>query len=59
MRRGRIIKGFILYRLLKKLPLFPLIPIVPGAVLFSSFFTALRALSRVKRLEQRLETNPA
>ena len=54
MRRGRIIKGLLLYRVLRKLPLFPLIPLAPAALIFGSLVTALRALARVKRLEQRL-----
>jgi hypothetical protein len=54
MRRGRIIKGLVLYKVLRKLPLFPLIPIAPAALVFGSLFTSLRALARVKRLEQRL-----
>jgi hypothetical protein len=64
MRRAKIIKGFLLYRLLKRLPLkkipfFPLIPIAPGALLLGSFVTAVRALRRVKRLEQRVAATPA
>ena len=59
MRRGKIIKGFVLYRLLKRLPLFPFIPLAPGALLFGSFFASLRALRRVKRLEQRFEATTA
>jgi hypothetical protein len=59
MRRGRIIKGFVLYRLLRKLPLFPLIPIAPAALVFGSLIASLRALSRVKRLEQRLSAPAA
>lgn len=54
MRRSRIIKAFVLYRVLRKLPLFPLIPIAPAALVFGSLFASLRALARVKRLEQRL-----
>ena len=54
MRRGKIIKGFLLYRLLKKSPLFPLIPLAPAGLLFGSFLNSLRALRRVKRLEQRV-----
>jgi hypothetical protein len=59
MRRGRIVKGYVLYRLLKKLPLFPLIPLAPGALLVGSFVTAFRALRRVKRLEQRVAASAA
>jgi hypothetical protein len=58
MRRGKIIKAYVLYRLLKKLPLFPLIPIAPAALLFGSLMTSIRALVRVKRLERNLATNP-
>ena len=55
MRRGRrVIKAYVLYRLLKKMPLFPLIPIAPAVLVFGSLLTSLRALARVKRLEQRL-----
>jgi hypothetical protein len=56
MRRAKIIKGFLLYRLLKmkKLPLFPLIPLAPGALLFGSFLNSIRALRRVKRLEHQI-----
>lgn len=59
MRRGKLIKGFLLYRLLKKSRLFPLIPIVPVTLLFSSLLTAVRALRRVKQLERRWAANPA
>jgi hypothetical protein len=59
MRRGKIIKGFLLYRILKRLPLFPFIPIAPGALLIGSFVTAIRALRRVKRLEQQVAATPA
>jgi len=54
MRRGRIIKALVLYKVLRKLPLFPLIPIAPAALVFGSLWTSLRALARVKRLERRL-----
>lgn len=59
MRRRRIVKAYVLYRLLKKLPAFPLIPIAPAALLIGSLMTAIRALVRVKRLERNLATNPA
>ena len=55
MRRGkmRIIKGFLLYRLLKKRPMLALLPFAP-ALGIGALVTAIRALARVKRLEQRL-----
>ena len=59
MRRGKIIKGFLLYRILKRLPFFPFIPIAPGALLIGSFITAFRALRRVERLEQQVAATPA
>ena len=59
MRRGKIIKGFLLYRILKRLPLFPFIPIAPGAMLVGSFVNSLRALRRVKRLEEKVAATPA
>ena len=59
MHRGKIVKGFLLYRILKRLPLFPLIPLAPGGLLIGSFVTAIRALRRVKRLEQRLDATAA
>jgi hypothetical protein len=49
-----VIKLYVLYRLLKKMPLFPLIPIAPAALVVGSLMTSLRALARIKRLEQRL-----
>jgi hypothetical protein len=54
MRRSRIIKGFVLYRLLRRMRLFPFIPLAPAALVIGSLVTSLRALSRVKRLEQRV-----
>jgi len=59
MRRNKLIKGLVLYKLLRRLPGFPLIPLVPAALLFGSFATALRALFRVRRLERRVVTTPA
>jgi len=59
MRRSRIIKGYVLYRLLKKARLFPLIPIAPLALVIGSLVTSVRALRRVKQLERNLITNPA
>lgn len=55
MRRGKmkIIKGFLLYRLLRKRPLLALLPFAP-ALGIGALVTAVRALARVKRLEQRL-----
>jgi hypothetical protein len=53
MRRN-VLKKLLLYRLIRKLPFFPLIPLGPAALLIGTFFTSLRALGRVKRLEQRL-----
>jgi len=52
--RMRRTKGYQLYRLLKKTRLFPLIPIAPAALVIGSLVTSIRALVRVKRLEQRL-----
>jgi hypothetical protein len=54
MRRGNIIKKLLLFRLLRKLPFFPLIPLGPAALLIGSLVASLRALVRVKRLEQRV-----
>jgi hypothetical protein len=54
MRRGNIIKKLLLFRLIRKLPFFPLIPLGPAALLVGSFVVSIRALGRVKRLEQRL-----
>jgi len=59
MRRGKIIKGLVLFKLLRKLPLFPLIPIAPAALIFGSLITSLRLHARVKRLEQRLPASAA
>ena len=56
MRRGNIIKKLLLFRLLRRLPFFPLIPVGPAALLIGSFIVSIRALGRVKRLEQRLAT---
>jgi hypothetical protein len=39
-----------------KVPLFPLIPIVPMALMIGSLATAIRALIRVRRLEDQLAT---
>ena len=46
-------------RKLRRLPLFPLVPLLPAALFISSFVTSLRALVRVRRLEQRLAATPA
>jgi hypothetical protein len=54
MRRSNLIKKFLLFKLLRKLPGFPLIPAAPLALLISAFVNSLRALVRVKRVEQRL-----
>ena len=56
MRRGNILKKLLLFRLLRRLPFFPLIPVGPAALLIGSFIVSIRALGRVKRLEQRLAT---
>jgi hypothetical protein len=56
MRRGNIIRKLLLFRLLRRLPFFPLIPVGPAALLIGSFIVSIRALGRVKRLEQRLAT---
>ena len=55
MRRGkmRIIKGLALYKLLRKRPMLALLPFPPMLVI-GALVTAVRALARVKRLEQRL-----
>jgi hypothetical protein len=39
---------------IKRLPFFPLIPAVPIALIAASLATAIRALVRVSRLEQRV-----
>jgi len=54
MRRRNVIKKLLLFRLLRKLPFFPLIPLGPAALLIGSLVASLRALVRVKRLEQRV-----
>jgi len=59
MRPRKIIKGLMLYKLLKRLPLFPVIPLGPVALLLGSLITSVRALGRVKRLERRLAGTPA
>jgi hypothetical protein len=59
LMKGKLIKGFVLYKLLKRLPGFPLIPAVPAALLFGSFFASLRALFRVRRLERRMAASAA
>lgn len=59
MRGRKLIKGFLLYKLLKRVPGFPLIPVVPAALLFGAFATAVRALLRVRRLERQVATTPA
>ena len=35
MRRNKLIKGLVLYKLLRRLPGFPLIPLVPAVLLGS------------------------
>jgi hypothetical protein len=55
MRRpGKIIKKFLLFKLLRRIPGFPVIPAAPLALLISAFVNSLRALRRVKRVEHRL-----
>jgi hypothetical protein len=54
MRPGKIIKKFLLFKLLRRIPGFPLIPAAPLALLVSAFVNSLRALNRVKRVEHRL-----
>jgi hypothetical protein len=54
MRTRKLIKGLVLFKLLRRLPGFPLIPAVPAALLFGAFAAALRALIRVRRLERRV-----
>jgi hypothetical protein len=39
----------------KRVPFFPLIPLVPAALLAGSLVTSIRALVRVRRLEQELK----
>jgi hypothetical protein len=39
---------------IRDVPLFPLIPLLPAAILIGSLATAVNALVRVRRLEQRL-----
>ncbi len=41
-------------RSVKRVPFFPLIPLVPVALLVGSLATAIRALVRVRRLEQQM-----
>ena len=61
MRRGKIIKGFLLYRILKRLPFFPFIPIFRRAVLPIWLFRHRlpRALRRVKRPRAKVAATPA
>ena len=54
MRRRNLIKKFLLFKLLRRIPGFPVIPAAPLALLISAFVNSLRALGRVKRVEQRL-----
>ena len=54
MRVRRAFKAFVLFKLLKRFRLFPLIPLAPAALIVGSLVTSLRALGRVKHLEQRL-----
>jgi len=49
----RIIKGLVLYKLLRKRPILALFPLAP-ALGITTLVTAFRALARVKRLERRL-----
>jgi hypothetical protein len=58
MRVRRAFKAFVLFKLLKRFRLFPLIPLAPAALIVGSLVTALRALGRVKHLEQRLASSP-
>jgi hypothetical protein len=58
MRVGKAIKALLLFRLLKRMRLFPLIPLAPAALIVGSLVTSIRALGRVKHLEQRLGSNP-
>ena len=44
-------------RTVKDVPFFPLIPFVPVALLAVSLATSIRALARVRRLEQRVGAN--
>jgi hypothetical protein len=57
MRRRNLIKKFLFFKLLRKIPGFPVIPAAPLALLISAFVNSLRALRRVKRVEHRLATS--
>jgi hypothetical protein len=59
MRTRKLIKGLVLFKLLRRLPGFPLIPAIPAALLFGAFAASLRALFRVRRLERRVAGTPA
>jgi len=58
MRTRKLIKGLVLFKLLRRLPGFPLIPVVPAVLLFGAFAASMRALFRVRRLEQRVAAPP-
>ena len=58
MRRpANIIKKFLLFKLLRRIPGFPVIPAAPLALLITAFVNSLRALGRVKRVERRLASS--
>ena len=42
--------------MMRRVPYFPFIPAVPIALVAGSLFAAIRALVRMRRLEQRLES---
>ena len=44
---------------IRRIPLFPFIPIGPAVLMLGSLVAALRALTRVRRLERDLVRNPA
>jgi hypothetical protein len=54
MRVRKAIKTLLLFKLLKRFRFFPLIPLAPAALVIGSLLTSIRALGRVKNLEQRL-----
>jgi hypothetical protein len=54
MRRRNLIKKFLFFKLLRRIPGFPVIPAAPLALLISAFVNSLRALRRVRRVENRL-----
>ena len=59
MRLRKAIKTVVLFKLLRRLPLFPLIPLAPAALIIGSLVTSIRALGRVRHLEQRLGGAPS